>query len=318
VRVSALSAHPYSGRKNYPTDEQNGDRIDALGQKDTSGFVPTYTADFPEYFGTLLQTESVLRDMGPIPTSIGNTLHGRNARVVQNTIVPCPMWFTEIGFAPKENGIVEPAAALAIKAKTTDRYECFYINKGLERLYFFSALSGDNDLGVVQENFVRYARTHTDYPTDDTPYVSPMLRTIRRLVEVMKTDVDPTLTRTRAITIKAIRDTHNHFQFQGNGAPAHPTLYNHDVFAILPFQVNAHKFIIPYYVMSRDVFKPFVPETYTVSLAGIQGKKATLRAYDPLRDKSVPLRASTASNNNLIVTLTATDYPILLIVQEHP
>ena len=316
-RVSAMSSHPYPPHKQYPHDETSGRRLDALGQEDKSAFLPTYTAYFPEYHGTFLQTESVLRDMGPISNNIGKTVHGRNARVVNGAVLPCPIWFTEVGFLPNMNGSSEKAAALAVKAKAAARTECFFINKGLERLYFYSASSGDNAFGVVQDNFVAYAKTNTTYPVDDTLYISPMLRTIGRLVDTMKEGVDPGLTKTRPITVEAITDTHNHMQFSGDGTPAHPNLYNRDVFAVLPFQVNAHKFILAYYVMTRDVTKTLPPEQYTVRLAGLHGKGATLRVYDPVQDKAVPVTTSATGDNSLTVTLTAHDSPCLLIVQEN-
>jgi hypothetical protein len=317
ARISALSSHPYSGRKTYPKDEQKNPSINALGERDKTVFIPIYTANFPEYYGTWLQTESVLRDMGPIPNKIGSNLHGRNTRVVNGKVVPCQMWFTEIGFAPNENGIKERQAALAMKAKTAARYECFFINKGLERIYFFSAFSGDMGLGVVKDNFIDYAKTHTEYPSNDTSYVSPMLRTLGRLVGKMKEGLDLHLTRTRTITVESLTDEHDHFQFRGDGTPQHPTLYNREVFAFLPFQVNAHKFVIPYYVMTRDVTKEFAPEKYRVRLKGLNEKGATISVYDPLSEVSIPIRAEGMNGDRLSLTLAAADYPRLLLIQEN-
>jgi hypothetical protein len=48
------------------------------------------------------------------------------------------------------------------------------------------------------------------------------------------------------LTLDSITDTHNHYQFAGAGTAAHPNLYDRDVFAFLPFQVNAKRFVIPY------------------------------------------------------------------------
>jgi hypothetical protein len=317
LRVTAMSAHPYSGRKQYPRDEQHGKAIDAQGREDKSGVVPTYSADFPEYFGSLLQTETVLRDMGPISTPIGNTMHGRDARVVNGTVAPCPLWFTEIGFAPNENGIPDRTAGLAMKAKTAARYECFYIGKGLERLYFYSSCSGDGSLGVVQDDFVAYAKTHTTYPVDDAPFTSPMLRTLGRLTTAMRDGVDPYLTKPRAITVESITDPLDHIQFAGGGFGAYPPLYSRDVFALLPFQVNAHKFILAYYVITRDVTKTMPPEQYTVRVKGLHGKGATLSVYDPVAGKTLPVPMHKADADTLTLTLTTRDYPCLLIVQEH-
>lgn len=316
ARVTAMSAHPYAGGHTFPKDEQRPEDVNALFQVEHPGFVPTYTANLPEYFGTLMQTETVLRDMGPVPTPIGSTQHGRNTRVIDGKVAPCPVWFTEIGFAPEENGIKDRDAALAIKAKTAARYECLYINKGLERIYFFAACARDTWLGVVRDNFRAYAKTHTEYPADDGPYLSPMLRTVRRIVDAMKEGIDAKLTKGRPISAASITDTHDHFQFEGDGTPAHPTLYNRDVFAVLPFQVNARKFVIPYYVMTRDVTKPLAPEQYTVRLTGLCGKGAVITVMDPVTGAGVPVRVVASGPSSLTVLLTATDYPCLLVVRE--
>jgi hypothetical protein len=143
-----------------------------------------------------------------------------------------------------------------------------------------------------------------------------MLRVIKRLVEAMQEGADPVLTRTRTVTIESITDTHNHSQFQGDVSPEHPTLYNREVLAILPFQANAHKFVIPYYVITRDVTRSLAPESYTVRLSGLNGKQAVVRAYDPLQDKAVAVKVRSETTDSLTVTLTAADYPRLLIVQE--
>ena len=315
-RVSAMSAHPYAGRYVFPKSEQRPRDVNALFGEEQPGFVPTYSADFPEYYGTLLQTETVLRDMGPITTRIGDTAHGRDARVIDGGVVPCPLWFTEIGFAPVEHGITDRAAALALKAKTAARYECLFIETGLERIYFFSAFSGDTDLRVVQDDFIAYARSHTAYPADDSAYTSPMLRVIGRMTATLRDGVDPALIKMRAIQVESIADRHDHFQFAGDGTPAHPNLGNRAVVAVLPFQVNARKFIIAYYVLTRDVTRTLPPEKYTVRLSGLWGKHATLRVYDPLTDKAVPLTVDAAGSDSLTVTLAAGDAPCLLIVQE--
>jgi hypothetical protein len=114
-----------------------------------------------------------------------------------------------------------------------------------------------------------------------------------------------------------VTDAHEHVQFSGDGTPAHPNLYDRDVFALLPFQVNTRKFVLAYYVMTRDVTKRLPPEQYTLRVRGIRGKRAVLRAYDPVLDKNVGITVRTSSDNGLTLTLTATDYPCLLIVQEH-
>jgi hypothetical protein len=132
----------------------------------------------------------------------------------------------------------------------------------------------------------------------------------------MKAGIDPALSKTRPISVQSIRESHNHVQFSGDGTPAHPALYNRDVFAILPFQVNARRFVIPYYVMTRDVIKQLGEERYVVRLGGIRGRGASVRAYDPVKNASIPVSIVRGAVDSLTVSLTATDYPYLLIVQE--
>jgi hypothetical protein len=169
----------------------------------------------------------------------------------------------------------------------------------------------------VQDDFVAYAKTHTTYPTDDTPYTSPMLRTLGRLTATMRDGVDPNLTNPRALTIESITDPLSHTQFAGGSFGAYPPLYSQDVFALLPFQVNSHKFILAYYVITRDVTRTMAPEQYTVRVKGLHARRATLSVYDPIEGKTLSAPIHKTDADTLTVTLTTRDYPCLLIVQEH-
>lgn len=316
ARVGALSHHPYAAIKKYPADEYKGDRLDAHLRPDESTFIPAYTAVFPEYYATALQTETGIRDMGPIETEIYGTKHGRNARVVDGKVVPCAMWITEVGMAPNEIGITDIEAGMKLKAKTTARYFCFHINKGVERLYLYAACAEDKWLGIVKDDFVSYARTNTIYPVDDSKYVSPSLLVIKRITDKMREQLDPGLKATRQLRLDSISDTHDHYQFRGDGTPAHPNLYNRDLFAFLPYQVNNKRFVVPYYVMTRDVRNELAPEEYTIRISGINGKKAAVSVYDPINDRRVPVKIIIRTADGLKLALPATDYPYLLTVQE--
>jgi hypothetical protein len=319
-RVGAMSKHPYAGRKNYPGDERKDQAsVNARFQPEKPPvFLPSYTAVFPEYYATALQTETLVRDMGPIVNAFGGTPRGRYARSINGKIVPCWLWITEVGFAPNENGITDRSRGLRLKAKTTARYYCFYVNKGVQRLYLYAALAGDNWLGVVQDNYIAYAKSNTAYPKDDSAYVSPAMRTLGRIVERMRKGLDPKLARTRDLKVLSIRDSHAHYQFRGRGTPEHPTLYNREVFAFLPYQVNASRFVIPYYVMTRDVSADLLPETYEVRIGGVRGEGAAVSAYDPLTDRRVPVIVRAVGRDSLTLLLTASDYPYLLTIQEKP
>lgn len=318
ARITALSKHPYRSRSNYPKDESKGTAINALYQKSKSGFIPSYSALFPEYFATALQTETMIRDMGPMTSDVYGTAHGRNARVIKNVVVPNPVWVTEANINPLEdNPQITVPRALAVKAKITARYFCFFLNKGATQVHIYAATGGDKEWGIVKQNFINYAKQpNAVYPANDTSYTSSALATVGRIVSRMSQQVDPALTSTRPLKIVSIGDTHNHYQFVGNGTAEHPTLYNRDVFAFLPFQVNSKRFIIPYYVMTRDVMKDLPPEQFTVQIRGLKGSEASVTAYDPINDRNVPVVVKSKKQNSLELILTTTDYPYLLTIQE--
>ena len=113
------------------------------------------------------------------------------------------------------------------------------------------------------DSFAERARTGGEYPENSAPFVSPALATLGRIADRMKAGVDPNLLKTRPLVFASITDRHNHYQFQGDGSREHPTLYNRDVLALLPFQVSRRRFVIPYYVMTRDIRKELAPEEYT-------------------------------------------------------
>jgi hypothetical protein len=321
-RINAIGKHPYAGRKFYNLNGRNDEAannipINALGEIDRVNFTPAYTALFPEYYGTALQTETIIRDLAPITTDIyGKTKHGRNARSSNGKINPVPVWITEVNIPPDEDGITDRTQALMLKAKAAARYFTFYLNKGAERVDLFAGDRGDLKYGTVQDSFLEYAKKNQTYPQDDRDYVSPALTLISRLVAPMKDGLDTNLTQTRPIKVDAIGDRHNHYQFQGDGTAAHPNLFNRDVLTILPFQVNANKFVIPYYVMTRDIKTSLPPESYQVQISGMKGEGAEVEVYDPMNDRTVPVQVDRQTTNSLSLTLSATDYPYLLIIQE--
>lgn len=316
-RISGISKHPYRGRYVYPKDSIKGTPINALHQPDRSGFVPQYTALFPEHFGTGLQTETLIRDMAPIDSEFSKVKRGRNARSEKGQVAPVPIWITEVNINPHAD---KPGFSrdqiLAIKAKIAARYFAFYLNKGAEKVYLYGAMGKELELAMLQKNFQDYAKQpNASYPANDEPYTSPALSTIGRMVQQMEKNLDARLTQTRPLQIDSITDSHNHIQFKGDGTAAHPSLYNRDVFAFLPYQVNSRRFVIPYYVMTRDVMKNLDPEQYTVAIRGLKSN-ATVTAYDPIQNRSVPVRVLDRQSDRLSLQLTATDYPYLLIVQE--
>jgi len=318
ARVSALSHHPYSGRKTFPQEPSKGSALNALGLPDQSDFVPAYAECFPEYFATALQTETIIRDMAPLTTDIYRVPHGRFTRPGN----PCWCWITEVNYAPGEDGVTDQSRALDLKAKAVSRYFCFYLNKGVERLYLFAAgandpKEGDLELGVLKQEFVNRALTEKRYPANPTPWTSPALLVTRRIAERMRDGLDPHLLATRQLELVAVEDTHNARQFDGDPSDLHarPPLFDRDVFAFLPFQVSARKFVIPFYVMTRDLKRDLPAEKFTVTVKGL-GARATFSAYDPIRDAREPVQDISVGGDTVKLDVSARDYPILLEVKE--
>ncbi len=308
-RVNAISKHPYRNRNTFPTDER-GQALDALGIN--TNVVPNYSSLLPEYYGTGIQTETLLRDSSAITTDIYGTKHGRNARA--SGVVET--WITEVNIAPNELGVTNTNEALALKAKNAARYLCFYLNKGVTKLQFYSAIETDLGYGMMLESFAEYARQNSSYPSNDTVFTSPALQVIKRIANTMNDGLDTNLNTTRQLEVRSINDTHNHAQFLGDAMGNHPALFDREVLAVLPFQVNSKKFVIPMYVMTRDVQQKLEPEIFTLELGGIQGINAKLSLYDPILDKTLPVTLEQGNVNGIRFSLSVTDYPYLLVVQE--
>lgn len=320
ARVGALGKHPYPGIATYPTGQQKGEAmLNALLQLDAYTFIPSYSGYMPEYYGTAIQTESIIRDLSPITTSIYGTLHGENARVIGGRVVPCTVFISEIGIMPAQVGVIDSPTALLMKGKGDSRMLAFFLNKGAGLVDLFAASgNGDWDFEVLSDAFLQYARSNSTYPSDDTPYVSPAVKIISGMVSQMENGLDNSLTEshTRRLEVKAVRDAHGHYQFAGDGTPAHPPGYDRDAFAFLPYQVNAHRFVIPYYVMTRNITQPLAPESFEIVFTGVHAKGASVRVYDPLNDVSVPVVVGSPVWDELRLTVTAADYPYLLIIDE--
>jgi hypothetical protein len=316
IRIDAICKHPYPRDRTFPSENNGNNSLNAELQADNQGWVPTYRCRFPEYAGTAIQTEHVIRDMSPIATSLASDKHGRYARVVDGRQVECDTWITEIGYDPHGFGIVDIPTALNLKAKATARLFCFYLQKGASKLTLFGSGAGDREYGIVQDDFLQYLKRNKSYPANDSLYTSPALKITKRIVDKMNEGLDTALTATRALEVTSVSDAHDHCQFNGDGTAVHPPLYDRDVLAILPFQVNAGCFVIPYYVMTRDLTESLVPEAFTVGLKGVNAASVRARVYDPLNDRAMPTTVDSRSGDTVTATVEAADYPYLLILED--
>jgi hypothetical protein len=76
--------------------------------------------------------------------------------------------------------------------------------------------------------------------------------------------------------------------------------------------------LCPYYVMTRNIAQPLTPESFQIAFTGIHAKRASVSVYDPLNDVAVPVVVNSAAGDKLTLTVTAADYPYLLIINEKP
>lgn len=345
--LDALDKHPYAGRRIYPEQIPPHENLDAYGEPPGIGekpWVPSLTVLFPEYYLTTLRTEHICRDISPITTDIYGDEHGRFTYNVSEGGTPEDtenMWVTEVNIAPGEwDRDITPAEAMHIKAKTTLRYLVSFNHKGIERIYFFQGFKGeDENLGMVSENFFEYVHANQSYPVNDVPYTSEVMRAVRNLMAYMgKTNVP--VTQTRQLGLLRIEEPVEQIVFEGDGTWAHPTVYNRDVFAFFPYQADERTFLIPYYVMTRDVMHihdinlpagdperyDMEPESFILTIGNVKGytKVDTTRvdteveAYDPLLNSWVPVTVLGRGTNSIKLMVEATDYPRILRLCESP
>jgi len=184
-RIDAINKHPYKGVSRFPEDERKGSNLGQDGQPTAE--VPRYTALFPEYYATAIQTETLLRDSAPFNTNIYDTVHERYGLSKNN---PINVWIAEVNIQPREVRVRDSAAARALKAKSAARYFDFFLNKSVTKLQLYSAFDGeggDTGFNLLQDNFAQqYARANTVYPSDDRPYTSLALQVTRRITDLFK------------------------------------------------------------------------------------------------------------------------------------
>ncbi len=338
VGLTAIDKHPYAGWYPFPEDARvNGTRpLDGLGEpagwKDGAGqwhesFTPDYDAFFPEYFLSGIQTETLAHDLSPIASAIAGVLHGRYTHPRGGP--PPTMWITEVNLGPGSGPT--PRAEMTtedirhIATKNLLRYISAYVNKGVTAIHFYAAQAGDLSL-IAPPFFDALKDDFEAYPGDDLGGES--MDAVRRLTASMAGA--ETLTTTRRLSLSRLTDFEGNVQFEGDGTAAYPPLYNRDVFAFLPFQVDRHRFVIPTYVMTRNVARIYHPdapqsdptrfdmpaEKYRMTIGGIHGRHPAVGATDPLTGESVPVQMIAQRRNRIVVEMEVTDSPRLLTIDE--
>ena len=127
--------------------------VDARGRVDArrdgplrrDRFVPRYTAFLPEYALTAIQTETLVRDLSPITTTVYGVPHGRFTHPPGGR--PPQVWITESNLDPGDGlGSLTPVER-HVQAKSALRALAAYVNKGVLAFFFYAAR--DPRLGLI-------------------------------------------------------------------------------------------------------------------------------------------------------------------------
>lgn len=337
VGLDALSKHYYPRYLRFPSNAlQNNRPIDAAGSvsgwRSWSGWNdthnPTYDAVFPEFALTTIATESIVRDTAPITTRIidlkgRNTAHGRN--VTNAAGKPVEFWMTEINLETAVAKAILPNLTYAdeehLRAKSALRTLTSYVNKGMTQIDFYAAST--REWTLIGKSFWEGLASTGAYPGDTSG--GPTLNGVRRLTAALG---DDRVTLPRKLTLASIGDYGGRTQFAGDGSAARPALHDRDVLAFLPFQASDTRFVIPIYVMTRNMAQVHAPgttpnrldlpaERFQLTIGGTNAATARVTATDPMTGQSVPADVVRRTDSGwLVVEMPVTDIPRLLTIDD--
>jgi hypothetical protein len=322
VGLTAIDKHPYPPPpKHFPADAAfNGIKpLDALGHVDASPdgagawqdrFVPSYTAFLPEYSLTAIQTETLVRDISPITTTVYGVPHGRFTHPSGGA--PPQLWITEFNIDPGEalphHRGSPNAVERHLQAKSALRALVAFVGAGARALYYFAAR--DPHFGLIDPRKRGGGKT--------IGAVGRLVRGFRGAISVG---------RTRPLELLEIGDFSGARQFDGDGTPAHPPLYDRDVLAFFPFELAAGRYVIGTYVMTRDVAHRYAagadrpaafdlpPRRFRLTIGGLGGCDARVAMTDPLLATNPAVHVVSCTSRALTVEVALTDSPRLLRIE---
>lgn len=373
--VDGMTSHPYTSdiySKDYDDPTKSSakltqDSLDVFGNslsiKQPDGtfkakFVPDYRIHFPEFFSNAITTEAVLaRNIAPFNTLVNKVVHGRFARLQREDGASCPnfkLMVTEFNLVPgwkdqggqeiAKNKIVQTAEGLIVsekernflQAKALLRFYTFMINKGVDRVYFYSAFGGRDPLNLFSREVVDYLSTKSAQPLPptlpaeiDTGYTMDAFKNLSAKLSDVASLKQSEL---RSLSVEKIEETHGHFQFAGSPDAANrktmPPLYNREVLAVLPFQSDRNKFVVPLYVMTRnldhaydktqsEVNRFIMPdEIYNIQIGGVDGARAQVSLYDPIFNRNESVTIVGRAGNTVTVRVAVNDSVRLLFISD--
>lgn len=209
-----------------------------------------------------------------------------------------------------------------IQRKATLRMYTFWIGKGMDSIDIYAAYSsaGSNHFGIMTT-----PPLGSNGKVDISKFTydglnSPTLQAMAHMTSRFRSGVQ-TMTQSETRQLSVDSQVYSYGDNQPNifdGDATHPALAMREALTILPFQVNSHRFVVPIYVMTKNVLNPLGNMGFTFTLRGLQnaGHNLSVSYYDPVQDKQVTLDAISQDDTSVTVSLPASDYPRLLEIQE--
>ena len=289
--MDGQSYHPYgTGTRSYPKDED-------LPKLNFEGFTPTMEVRMPEGWAhEFWKTECLMKLLNPK----AREAHPPGTEHFHH-------YMTEHGVAPAECGIHDEAGAWEIKTKCALRSYCLWMNKGIDGIDYFCAYEKDPmGMGLMPPNLVHLpVKSVWDY------VATPPMTAIRNLTRAFAGAKPMESTQAIGVEVTELGEPRKVFE----GDAKHPPLWQREAFAVLPFQVDQHKWVIAAYAMTFDATKPFPPQSYRLKLSGFGPGPLKAHFYDPIRGADFPIKATDLGNGTIEVEIPAVDYPRLLLLE---
>lgn len=281
-------------------------------------FTPRYVAGFPELaLVPLFPPRVIFPDLSPLQSfdPAGNA-HGRDTRAPGGAAVPVVV--SSFQFAPRSEffalteGRVRREVLWRFKQKVALRAAAAYVGKGAETLFLEPSFD-----------------THGDFYEDDQPATGGLV--YLALERFLAAFTGPaTIGQPRALRLETVAACDQGRQFEGNGTAAYPPLFDGEVVAFFPFQADDNRFVVPVYVMTRDMgrlYRPqaadndvtrhdMPPQTFTLTIGGVRSAAARVQIMDPLTGATTALMPTEIAGGKMVIDVPLTDWPRLLLVTD--
>lgn len=343
VRAQPLTPKTVSHANSGPVNARGG--VDGVSDgkewhtvKPGTYFVPTVRLSLPEWYHCAYQTEFMTRDLQPFPGPWAR--HHRFSH--PGTGQPAEVWMTEFNFdrwpwaerLMQETGCARTDARLVrlmqhTAARTTLRSMVFHSHKGVRTIDLYGARGDDLSLSVLPQSFFDRLKEDGFALTPQVREAAGLqLQALGRVTRLMSTGKK--LPVTRHLSVRQLVEYRPRLVFRGDGTREHPDRYHRDDFVCLPFQLDAGRFAVGYYVMTRDVthawdasrdrFDParyvMPAQEFDLTLGNVRGSGARVSVWDPLTDRKYPVSLGRGERDALTVKLATSDTPRFLLIEE--